>query len=104
MHIACKKQKGKVGLTRVFNQVKIRCGFQCTLDRGSWVTLYMLARLVNKVTLDSQFLSPSSSNLSEVIIELTASDSPATERNPEFIVPLLTGRDHPGEPSKKVAL
>ena len=60
----------------------------------------MLARLVNKVTFDSQFLSPSSSNLSEVIIELTASDSPATERNPEFIVPLLTGRDHPGEPSK----
>ena len=38
MHIACKKraavkkQKGKVGLTRVFDQAKIRCGFQCTLD------------------------------------------------------------------------
>ena len=53
---AVKKQKGKVGLTRVFDQVKIRCGFQCTLDRGSWVTLYMLARLINKATLDSQFL------------------------------------------------
>ena len=63
MHIACKKRaavkktKGKSRSYKGFRPGKdLRCGFQCTLDRGSWVTLYMLARLVNKATLDSKFL------------------------------------------------